>query len=87
MMFTSLEGDIDIEFPASVNAILKMKSEKGEIFSDFDLNPVNRKAVVKNVENTRVYSLEDWVVGSLNKGGPELQNLSDQSPPQISLFS
>ncbi len=71
MMFTSFEGNIELVFPASVKAKLKMKSEKGEILSDFDIKPLSRKPVVKTIENTRVYSLEDWVVGSVNGGGPE----------------
>ena len=71
MMFTSFEGDVTITFPASINARLKMKSEKGEILSDFDIQPVKRQPVVKNVEDTRIFSLEDWVVGSINAEGPE----------------
>lgn len=71
MMFTSLEGDISITFPESINAILKIQNEKGEILSDFDIKPVKRQPVIKTVESTRIYSLEDWVVGTVNKGGPE----------------
>ena len=71
MMFTSFEGDIAITFPETINARLKMKSERGEILSDFDIKPVKRQSVVTKVENTRIYSLEDWVVGSINAEGPE----------------
>lgn len=71
MMFTSFEGDITLTFPTAINARLKMKSEKGEILSDFDIKPVKRQSVVTRVENTRIYSLEDWVVGSINTEGPE----------------
>lgn len=71
MMFTSFEGDITITFPATINARLKMKSEKGEILSDFDIKPVKRQSVVTRVENSRIYSLEDWVVGLINTEGPE----------------
>lgn len=71
MMFTSFEGDITITFPAAINARLKMKSEKGEILSDFDIKPVKRQSVMTRVENSRIYSLEDWVVGSINTEGPE----------------
>ena len=71
MMFTSFEGDITITIPSSINARLKMKSEKGEILSDFDIKPVKRQSVVKNIEDTRIYSLEDWIAGSINAGGPE----------------
>jgi hypothetical protein len=71
MMFTSFEGDVTITLPESVNARLKMKSEKGEILSDFDIKYDKRKAVVKKTENTRIYSLDDWITGTLNSGGPE----------------
>lgn len=71
MMFTTFEGDITITFPETINANLKMKSERGEILSDFDIKPVKKQPVVKKVENTRIYSLEDWAVGSINAGGPE----------------
>ena len=71
MAFTSFEGEILLYFPVSVNATVKMKTGTGEIRSDFDIIPVKRQPVVKKVENTRIYSLEDWVVGRVNEGGPE----------------
>jgi hypothetical protein len=71
MMFTTFEGDINITLPLFSNALLKMKSEKGEILSDFDIKPAKRQPVVKNIENKKVYSLEDWSVGIINSGGPE----------------
>jgi len=71
MMFTSFEGDIAVTFPGSINARLKMKSDNGEIFSDFDIKPVKKQSVEKNVEETRIYSLKDWIVGTINAGGPE----------------
>jgi len=71
MMFTSFEGDIEVALPGSVNAGLRLRSENGEILSDFDIKPVNRQSVVTKVDNTLVYSLEDWVTGTINKGGPE----------------
>jgi hypothetical protein len=71
MMFTSFEGDVIITLPVTVNASLKMRTEKGEILSDFDIKPVKRQPVVKNIENTRFYSTEDWITGTINEGGPE----------------
>jgi hypothetical protein len=71
MMFTSFEGDISIYLPVNANAILKMKTGSGEIRTDFDLFPVKRKPVIKRNEKGTVYSLEDWVTGQINKGGPE----------------
>jgi len=40
MSFTSWEGDIDITLPADTKANLKMKSGKGEVYTDFDLQIV-----------------------------------------------
>ncbi|MBG0858740.1 MAG: DUF4097 family beta strand repeat protein [Bacteroidales bacterium] len=71
MMFTSFEGDVIITLPGTVNASLKMRTDRGEILSDFEIKPAKRLPVVKNVENTRIYSLEDWVTGTINAGGPE----------------
>ena len=71
MMFTSFEGDISIEFPATVNATLKMKSGTGEIQTDFELVPVRKQPAVKNAGNTKVITLEDWITGRINAGGPE----------------
>jgi hypothetical protein len=71
MMFTSFEGDITVFFPSTINAKFKMKSEKGEIMSDFDIRQEGRQPVVKNIDNKQVYTLETWVTGSVNSGGPE----------------
>lgn len=71
MMFTSFEGNITVTLPESVNARVKLRSEHGQILSDFDIEPASRQSVVKKVENTLVYSLEDWITGTINEGGPE----------------
>ncbi len=71
MMFTSFEGNIFLEFPATLNAILKMKSGTGEMHTDFDLTPVKRQPVVRNNDNRKIYTLEDWVTVKVNAGGPE----------------
>ena len=72
MMLTSFEGEISLTVPATTNANLKMKSGKGEILSEIDFQPLKRQPVVRQVENTSVYSLEDWITGSINKGGAEI---------------
>src|SRR5205809_153184 len=37
MAFSSLNGDIDVTFPPDLKANLSLKSDRGEIFSDFDV--------------------------------------------------
>jgi hypothetical protein len=71
MMFTSFEGDITLTFPAAINANLKLKSEKGEILTGFDLKPIARQPVVKKIGDKEIYTLGNWALGSLNSGGPE----------------
>lgn len=71
MMFTSFEGNICITLPGDTQAGLRIKSETGEIMSDFDIKPSKRKSVMKDVDNKQIWSLEDWVTGTVNGGGPE----------------
>jgi hypothetical protein len=37
MAFTSLNGDVDVTLPASVKANLKLRSDRGEVYTDFDV--------------------------------------------------
>jgi len=74
MAFTSIEGKIDVTFPQNVKVLVKMKSDNGEIFSDFNFEMVKRETNVDKSNQTGLFkvSLEDWVRGKINGGGPEL---------------
>jgi hypothetical protein len=37
MSFTSLNGDVDVTLPQSVKANLKLRSDQGEVYTDFDV--------------------------------------------------
>jgi hypothetical protein len=74
MAFTSLNGKVDVLFPADIKANVKLKSDRGEMFSDFDIAvDKNQPKVEKNTED-HYYSvkIEDWVYGKINGGGPEM---------------
>lgn len=73
MAFTSVEGNIDVSFPGDFKAEVKLNSEFGDLFSDFDIDIKKQKLKVeKNKENgTTKYSFDDWVSGSINGGGAE----------------
>jgi hypothetical protein len=71
MMFTSLEGNIELYFPEKVNSNIKLRSENGDLFTEFNIKPILRQTEVKKNAQGSVYSLEDWTVGMLNNGGPE----------------
>jgi len=78
MSFSSLDGDIDVTFPAEFKASVKVHSNNGEIYSDFDIQPAaaTRAPVIKD-ERTKggKYSvhLDKGVAGNINGGGQEVQ--------------
>ena len=78
MSFSTMNGAIDVTLPASTKANLKLKTDHGDIFTDFD---------VKTDSTTRVPQVEDnrkkggryrvqfdrGTNGTINGGGPEIQ--------------
>ncbi len=78
MAFSSLNGDIDVTFPADLKATLSLKSDRGEIFSDFDVQ-VQASAPQQIVEDGRghggkyLVKIDKAVHATINGGGPELQ--------------
>lgn len=73
MAFTTLNGDVDVTFPAAVKATAKMRSDQGDIFSDFDMVIEKSAPKVDKSASNGVYkvSIEDWVFGKINGGGKE----------------
>jgi hypothetical protein len=74
MAFTSVNGKIDVLFPAEVKANVKLKSDRGEMFSDFDIAVDKTQPKVEKSSEDHYYSvkIEDWVYGKINGGGPEM---------------
>lgn len=78
MAFSSLNGDIDVTFPADLKANLSLKSDRGEILSDFDVQ-LQASAPQQTVEDGRknggkyLVKIDKTVHGTINGGGPELQ--------------
>lgn len=74
MGFTSVNGKIDVLFPADTKANVKLKSDRGEMYSDFDIAVDKTQPKVEKNTEDHYYSvkIEDWVYGKLNGGGPEM---------------
>jgi len=74
MAFTSIEGKIDVTFPTNIKANVKIKSDNGEIFSDFDIDFDKRKIQTEKSDKTGIHKvfLEEWTNGKINHGGPEI---------------
>ncbi|WP_138430114.1 DUF4097 family beta strand repeat-containing protein [Fodinibius saliphilus] len=74
MAFSNLNGDIDITLPAKAKITAKMKSEWGEVFTDFEIDiNRNKQKKVKSSADDGVYkvSVNNWIYGDINGGGPE----------------
>lgn len=72
MSFVTLHGNVDVTFPSSVKATSKMKSDRGEIFTDFEMTVEKARPEVKSRDNGEYkVSINSWVYGDINGGGPE----------------
>lgn len=73
MAFSTYNGDVDLTLPATLKASLKMKTERGDIFSGFDFAVKKTEPITKTEKQSGTYKvyLDDWVRGEVNGGGPE----------------
>jgi DUF4097 and DUF4098 domain-containing protein YvlB len=84
MAFTSLNGAVDVTLPATVKANLKLRSDQGDVYTDFDLqlrqdssnanaNPGPRVDVSRNGRARAVVEIDNAIYGSINGGGPDFE--------------
>ncbi len=78
MSFSTMNGDIEVTLPGDTKTTVKMETQNGSIYSDFDiaLTPGPRQPTVedgrKDGGKYRVV-IEKARVGTINGGGPEFQ--------------
>ncbi len=74
MSFSTLNGDVNVTLPADTKANLKLKSDNGDIFSDFDIDIDKTPAKIDKTTEPGLYKIkkDDWVSGKINGGGPEM---------------
>lgn len=76
MSFSSLNGNVDVTLPSDVKANVKLKTDNGEIYTDFDVkvDSSTRPLVEENRSGARYrVKLDKTVSGTINGGGPEIQ--------------
>jgi hypothetical protein len=75
MAFSNLNGKIDITLPADTKANLKLKCDRGEMFTDFDIevDKTRPKVETKNEDHFHQVKIDDWVLGKINGGGSQLE--------------
>jgi len=73
LSYSTYNGDIDLTFPSSVKATLKVKTERGDIYSGFDFELKSSGPIQKKDEKSGVYKviIDEWKKGDINGGGPE----------------
>jgi len=77
MSFSSLNGNVDVTLPSDIKCNVRMKTDNGEIYSDFDvkLDSGQQPIVEDNRNNRGRYRVrfDHGMTGSINGGGPEIQ--------------
>jgi Toastrack DUF4097 len=76
MSFATFNGDVDVTLPPDAKASLRLKSQEGDVYSDFDLAlkaaPVKTEESGKSSGRFRV-SIERAAMGTINGGGSEMK--------------
>lgn len=76
LSFSSMNGDIDVTLPANAKASLKMKTDQGEIYTDFDMvmtqSPARHERSDRGERERFRITFDRSVVGAINGGGPEI---------------
>ena len=76
MSFSTMNGKIDVTLPADVRASVAMKTDNGEILSDFDVKLDSPAKVTdsgggRQPDGTYHIHLDKTLHGTINGGGPE----------------
>jgi len=75
MAFSSLNGDIDVTLPPTINADVRMSSDNGEIYSDFELKLAPRPSQVQEQRGAAgkfKVTIGKEVYGTIGAGGADL---------------
>jgi DUF4097 and DUF4098 domain-containing protein YvlB len=76
MAFTSLNGDIDVTLPAAVRANLRLRSDQGDVFTDFGMQVTAstsaNRTQQRNGRDLRI-DVNRSIYGTVNGGGPDFE--------------
>ena len=76
MAFTSLNGTVDVTLPSTTKANLRLRSDNGDVYSDFDVQLAPSAPVVQESRGSNGryrISRNRSIVGAINGGGPEFE--------------
>lgn len=74
MSYVTYNGDVDISFPSTVKGSLKMKTDEGDIYTDFDMKITSSGPKKTEDSKSGAYRIviDDWKKGDINGGGAEI---------------
>jgi len=78
MAFTSLNGSVEVTLPASISANMKLRTDNGNVLTDFDLKmlPQAPSALIEDSRQSGGrYRIEmnKFIYGAVNGGGPDIE--------------
>jgi len=76
MSFVSMNGKVDVTLPSDTKANLKLRTDNGDVFTDFDVqikpNPVTPQITDQRKSGGRYrIQVDKSVLGTINGGGPD----------------
>ncbi|SIT84005.1 DUF4097 family beta strand repeat-containing protein [Pontibacter indicus] len=74
MAFSTLNGNVDVTLPANSKFNTKLRSDRGEVYTDFEMTQeaAQTKAGSRNEKGLYRVSTADFISGKVNGGGPEI---------------
>jgi hypothetical protein len=76
MAFTTFNGPVDVTLPSTVKANMKLRSEHGEIFTDFDVQVranQSPSSSARGPDGRIRIDVNQSIQGTVNGGGPEFE--------------
>ena len=74
MAFSTLNGNVDVTFPADLKANVRVRSDRGEIYSDFEI-AAGGHAITRETRKEgkhHHFEVEQEMQGTIGGGGPEI---------------
>ncbi len=75
MAFSTIDGDIDVTFPADIKATISAKNVDGDIYTDFDMDIIHVKEIDANRnrgwKNGLARMFGNTITGKINGGGAD----------------
>jgi len=75
MSFSSMNGSVDVTLPGTAKADLKMRTDNGAVYTDFDVQMKTGAAITNQDQGGGRYRIEidKTISGSINGGGTEIE--------------